>query len=191
MDRVISDFFVAGGNDMDAELDSFHLFVMADDLRIKNNRVILRLKARDVSVRKSGGFHLVQDILGRGDLDRVRECTVDEDLFFPLREGTPSVFLGLPDTFEQLPSVIRNNRFIGVALKIAYLQKHSLDLQAQMYAEAGYQASEIQDILSQSQTKLSEFVVKQVTDMTQATENKVRDDTKGNKPNGGSQEVFY
>lgn len=161
VDRVINDFVVVLGNDVDGELESFKLFNVVENPRIKNGRVFLGLKARDVEVRKSGGFHFVQTVLGRADLDRKRTCAVDEDLFFSIKDGKPNMFLALPDDWDKLPNSIKNNRFVGQALKMAYLQKKSLDLQAQSLIDAGYQSAEINDILSQSQSKLNDFVMKQ------------------------------
>ena len=180
MERPILDFFIAIGNNMDDELGEYKVFNIVSDPKIKNGRVILNLRAVDVNVRRNGSFYLFNlilnrpNIVGRLDLDKRRDCAVDEQNFFSAKDGKPSVWFAFPDTFEQLPMMLKQNKFFGTSLRLAYLQKLSVELQEQTLREQGYQQAEINDILSQSQTKLNEFILKTVNDYTQVNEQNLK-----------------
>ena len=184
MEKGVNDFFVACGNNMDAELETFKLFGVVRDPKTKNGRVIYGLRAVDVNVHRGGGFYFLNllfgrpNVVGKLDLDRLRECTVDEFNNLLLKEGKPSVFLGLPDRFEDLPLSVKINPVWGTSLKLGYLQMQSKRLQEEILLEAGFQQAEIQDILSQSQTKLNEFIIKSFSDYASATESQLKSQVK-------------
>jgi hypothetical protein len=185
MDKQVSDFVVFVGNNVDAELETYKLGTIQSDPKPKNTRVLFRVKAVDVNVRRSGGFYLLNlifgrpNVVGKFDLDRVREATASESNTFVIKVGKPAMYLCLPDRFDDLPSDIKNSPVWSSVFKLGYLAQGSRELQEETLREAGYQSAEIQDILSQSQSKLNEFIMKQFSDYSQATEQGLKAQVKG------------
>jgi len=179
-EREINDFVVMLADNMDAELDTFHLFTLQADPKVKNRRIILSLQAVDVPVRRSGGFYFFKALTGQPlvankvELDKRREVSVGQNFFLLVKAGKPNVYAVFPDDFDQLPQSLKEHSILGALFKMMYLAVKSNQLKEEIMAEAGIQASEIEDILSQSQTRLSETMMKMVQDWTQATENQLK-----------------
>ena len=55
--QPISDFLVVVGNPLEDELGTHRLFNIMEDPKVRNRRILFSLQARDVSVRKSGGWY--------------------------------------------------------------------------------------------------------------------------------------
>jgi len=93
VDVPINDFVLTLGNDMDKELESFHLFSIISDPKVINGRVLLDLRARDVNVRRAGGWYFTNLIMGRQpiigtlDLNKKRTVTVEEDHYLCIKNG--------------------------------------------------------------------------------------------------------
>lgn len=191
MDKPINDFAVIMGNNMDDELETYKLFTIEQDPKMKNNRVLLTLRAKDVPVRRTGGWFLMRwffrlpFIANQMDLMKKREVSVADDLYLPIKDGKPSISLALPDTYDKLPLSVKQHPILGALFKMFYDARDSRMNAEEILKEAGYQQSEINDLLSQSQTRLNEFMIKNVQDWTQGLENSMKQ--KATSPKGEEQ----
>jgi hypothetical protein len=130
-----------------------------------------------VNVRRGGGFYFLNRILGRQpiigvlDLNKEREVTVDEAHFIQISVGNPSSFIVLPDTFEQLPKGVKEQKLLSMLFRMYYELLQSLKAQEEFMLQSGFQRNEIMDRLSQSQTMYMESISKQIQLVRDATEN--------------------
>jgi hypothetical protein len=191
MEQPILDFVIMMGDDMDSELDTYHLFRIINDPKPKNGRVLLQLQAVDVGVRKSGGFYWLKAMTGQPlianglDLGKRREVSVAQDLMFVIKQGKPMVFGVYPDDYEKLPKELKDNQTWALLFKMFYLARKSLKVKEEIMEELGYQKSEIDDTLAQSQTTLNNFMLKQVQDWTTATEQQLKNAPPKPQPKDG------
>lgn len=168
VENQINDFCVVAGNQVGGELETYRLFNIVSDPRSMNGRVLLTLKACDVNVHRAGGWYLANKMFGRQpvvgalDLNKKRETTVSERLFIPIKLGKPSIFLALPDEYAKLPKGIKDDPMLALLFEMFYRLIENEEMQKQMLVQAGLKDSEIQDRLSQSQTMLNEFMLRQV-----------------------------
>jgi hypothetical protein len=180
MDREINDFFIALGDDMDSELETHKLFTQQADPIVKNRRIIFEIRAVDVPVRRGGGFYFFKMLTGQPlvankfALDKKRKVGVAQDLCFDIKRGKPAITVAFPDSYDKLPQSLKEHPILGMALKMTYLARQSNQLQEDIMQEAGIQQSEIEDRLSQSQTRLNDFMLKQISDYNAMMESQVR-----------------
>jgi len=178
--RQILDFVIIVGNNVDDELETYKILNLVQDPKHKNGRVLLTLQARDVPIRKSGGWYFLNLLTGRHhvvgalDLERKREVSVAEDLFIQIKAGKPNVFLAFADERDKLPKGFKDNQLMDMLWNMFYVMRKKKEEQEEMLREAGMQQSEIQDLLTQSQTRLNDFIFKQMQSYNSALENQIR-----------------
>ena len=199
VERTIQDFVITVGDDMDAELETYKLFAIVGDVRPKNRNVSLPLQARDVNVRRAGGWYFLNLLLGRKpvvgsiELDKKREVSVGEDLFIQIKTGKPSVFLAFPDTYDKLPKGFKDNEAMALLWKMFFQMRDSRRELEDTMKESGWQQREIQDRLSQSQTMLNDFMFKQFQSFQAVMEKQVKTGAppEAQKDDGKKQPGFY
>lgn len=173
VEKLIRDFVAVVGHGVDDELETFHLFNVNDDPKVKNGMMLFKCRAVDVPVRKSGGvafWNFVRGkptVLGKMDLDKDREFSIPQSLVFNIKDGTPSMQLVFPQSFDQLPESFRFHPYLGMALRIAYLSMQNDEIQQQLMEDANLNRTEILDKLSQSQSKANEYMTTMIQSFNQ------------------------
>ncbi len=76
--------------------------------------------------------------------------------------------------------------------KVYYQMRKVRQEQEQILLEAGYQQSEIQDLLTQSQTKLNDFVFKQIDNFKKSQEGDLKKQIENNtiNPDQGGRDAY-
>lgn len=175
-DLPINDFLVVVGNNMDEELGTHRLFNIMADPKVKNRRILFQLQARDVPVRRRGGWYFFNLILGRKpiigstDLSQMRELSVAEDMVLQVKSGKPNIYVVFAESLENMPKTFKDDVRWKTVLQMLFLMRQNEEALAELYGSANLQQTEIQDRLSQSQTMLNDFVIKQMQNFQQAFE---------------------
>jgi hypothetical protein len=178
--RQILDFVIIVGNNVDDELETYKILNIMQDPKHKNGRVLLTLQARDVPIRKSGGWYFFNLLTGRHhvvgslDLERKREVSIAEDLFLQIKVGKPNVFLAFADERNKLPKGFKDNPLMDMLWDMFFAMRKNKEEQAEMLREAGMQQSEIQDLLTQSQTRLQDYMKNYIQSYNAAFENQIK-----------------
>lgn len=196
----INDFILVIGNNMDEELETFRLFNIMSDPKVKNHRVLFQLQARDLPVRRRGGWYFFNLLLGRRpiigkyELAKMREMSVAEDLVFQIKSGKPNIYVVFAESLENMPKAFKDDVRMRTFLQMFFLMRQNEESLAELYASANLQQTEIQDRLSQSQTMVSKFVTEQMqqyAESMQQTERKNLDDMTKQPQQGQQQKGFY
>jgi hypothetical protein len=109
-------------------------------------------------------------IVGKVDLSQMRELSVPEDMVLPIKLGKPSVYVVFAERKESLPKAFKDDRRWRMTFDLLYMARANEQALAELYESANLQQTEIQDRLSQSQTMLNDFVIKQMQNFQQALE---------------------
>jgi len=84
------------------------------------------------------------------------------------------------------------NPAMSTQWKVYYQMRKVRQEQEQILLEAGYQQSEIQDLLTQSQTKLNDFVFKQIDNFKKSQEGDLKKQIENNtiNPDQGGRDAY-
>lgn len=193
----IRDFVFRFGAEHDLELEQYALFTLNDDPKSMGGRLVCRLNAKDVAVRRPAGMAFWNflrgkpTIIGQLDLDKLREASFAKNLWFTIRQGTPSVYAVFPDNYEDLPESFKSDMYFGYAFQLAYKARKSDENRKAMLLGAGEKDIEVYDMLMQSRTKENEYYLKMYDWLNKSREDAMKQAVEKKLGDGGDDMPQY